>query len=87
MAFWIDPQFWGKGYVTEAASRLISYWFQEMGAIRMWAGAGLWNEASIRVLEKLGMRYVKDNPKGYAVEGKFIPTKEFEITLSMWQGN
>jgi RimJ/RimL family protein N-acetyltransferase len=87
MAFWIDPQFWGQGYVTEAGSRLISYWFQEMGALKIWAAAGLWNTASLRVLDKLGMRYVKDNPKGYEIMQEYIPTQEFEITLSMWQGN
>lgn len=87
LAFWIDPQFWGQGHVTEAASRLISYWFQVMGALKIWAAAGLWNTASLRVLEKLGMRYVKDNPKGYEIEKEYISTQEFEITLSMWQGN
>jgi ribosomal-protein-alanine N-acetyltransferase len=77
-------QFWGQGYATEASSCLIAYWFQQMGAIKIWAGAGLWNESSVRVLEKLGMRFVKENPEGYKIEGEFIPTKEFEITRPMW---
>jgi ribosomal-protein-alanine N-acetyltransferase len=84
LAFWIAPQSWGQGYATEAASRLMAYWFQELGAEKIWAGAGLWNESSVRVLEKLGMRYVKENPEGYQIEGEFIPTKEFEITFPMW---
>lgn len=59
--------------------------FRDLGANRIWAGAATWNKGSLRVLEKLGMVHLSDNPEGYAINDEPIPTQEFEITLSMWQ--
>ena len=45
------------GYGTEAAAALIDYGFQNLSLHRIWAQAAPENEASLRVLEKLGMTY------------------------------
>jgi RimJ/RimL family protein N-acetyltransferase len=85
LAFWTHPECWGQGYATEAASRAIEFAFDELGAIRIGAGAAKWNLGSLRVLEKLGMAYLSDNPEGYTINREPIPTKEYELTFSMWQ--
>jgi ribosomal-protein-alanine N-acetyltransferase len=85
LAFWTHPECWGEGYATEAASRVIDFAFRDLGANRIWTGAATWNKGSLRVLEKLGMVDLSDNPEGYAINGEAIPTQEFEITLSIWQ--
>jgi ribosomal-protein-alanine N-acetyltransferase len=85
LAFWTHPECWGEGYATEAAGRVIEFAFRDLGATRIWAGAAEWNKGSLRVLEKLGMVHLSDNPEGYAINGAPIPTQEFEITLSIWQ--
>ncbi len=64
LAFWVHPEYWGKGYATEAAERIMSFGFEELGAKKIWAAAGKWNQGSNRVLEKLGMNYLGDNPSG-----------------------
>jgi RimJ/RimL family protein N-acetyltransferase len=85
LAFWIHPENWGNGYATEAAGRVIEFAFARLGAISVWAGTGMWNQASASVLNKLGMIHIADNPKGYIINGQPIPTQEYEITLVMWQ--
>jgi RimJ/RimL family protein N-acetyltransferase len=40
LAFWVRPEDWGKGYATEAVERLLAFGFEELGAPRIWAGAG-----------------------------------------------
>lgn len=85
MAFWIHPDDWGKGYATEAAERLLAYGFDELGAEEIRAGAGEWNERSIRVLEKLHMEHTGDDPKGYTSWGLPIATKEYAICRERWQ--
>jgi RimJ/RimL family protein N-acetyltransferase len=85
LAFWTHPECWGQGYATEAASGAIEFAFDELGAIRVEAGAAKWNLGSLRVLEKLGMAYRSDNPEGYTINQEPIPTQEYELTLSMWQ--
>lgn len=84
LAYWTHPERWGEGYATEAAQCVIKFGFERLGAASIWAGAAEWNHASNRVLEKLGMVHMSDNPQGYSIDGKPIPTREYEISREMW---
>ena len=53
----MHPDFQGRGYATEAAEALINKLFSE-GFEEIRAGAFEGNEASFRVMEKLGMRRI-----------------------------
>ena len=85
LAFWTHPEQWGKGYATEGAQRILRFGFEELGAKTIWASAGKWNTGSNRVLEKLGMEYIGDNPQGYYSKGEPIPTYEYEILREIWK--
>jgi RimJ/RimL family protein N-acetyltransferase len=50
---------WGKGLASEAAAATLKYGFEELTLARIVAVAWPHNIASIRVLDKLGMKYVK----------------------------
>jgi RimJ/RimL family protein N-acetyltransferase len=52
----VHPEFWGKGFATEAAKELLALGFEEVGLHRIWASCLPENPASERVLQKLGMR-------------------------------
>ncbi|NIN68021.1 MAG: GNAT family N-acetyltransferase, partial [Anaerolineae bacterium] len=65
LAYWTHPERWGEGYATEGAQCVIKFGFERLGAASIWAGAAEWNHASNRVLEKLGMVHMSDNPQGY----------------------
>jgi RimJ/RimL family protein N-acetyltransferase len=54
LAFRLRRASWGRGYATEAAGAVISYGFEDLGARRIVADVDADNEASSRVLEKLG---------------------------------
>jgi len=49
----LDPEYWGSGYATESARRMIEFGFQDLGLERIGAWCRVDNAASIRVLEKL----------------------------------
>ena len=51
---------WGRGYATEAASAVRDYAFATLGLKRLIAMIDPSNVASIRVAEKIGLRYEKD---------------------------
>jgi len=55
LAFELLPRAHGQGYATEAARALLDAAF-DTGRCRIWATVGSWNNASLRVLEKLGFR-------------------------------
>ena len=54
------PNSWGYGYATEAARAVRDYAFSELNLNRLVALIEPVNQRSIRVAEKLGMRYEKD---------------------------
>lgn len=51
----VHPDDWGKGIATEAAWNLIDWGFRELQIHRIVAFCHVENNASIRVMEKLGM--------------------------------
>jgi [ribosomal protein S5]-alanine N-acetyltransferase len=51
-------KYWGKGYASEAAQRTIAYGFDDMRLNRIVAHARKENTASIRVLEKCGLKII-----------------------------
>jgi [ribosomal protein S5]-alanine N-acetyltransferase len=55
LAYWLAPQFWSKGYATEAAKMLLWLGFTQAGLHRIFAICDVNNTASSRVLEKAGM--------------------------------
>lgn len=46
---------WGKGIVSNAARRLLSWAFGEYNLVKVYAIADIRNKRSVRVMEKLGM--------------------------------
>jgi [ribosomal protein S5]-alanine N-acetyltransferase len=55
LGYWLGADAWGVGYATEAADALIDFGFRELGLERIYAQVLEGNEASCRVLDKLGM--------------------------------
>ena len=49
-------KYWGNGYASEAAKASIDYGFEKLGLERIIAHARKENAASLRVLEKCGMK-------------------------------
>ncbi len=52
------PELWSKGLATEASRACLRHAFAEVGLDRVVAGADAPNVASLRVIEKLGMKAV-----------------------------
>lgn len=50
---------WNKGYATEAAQACIKFGFEKLNMTQIVGRAMLKNEASIKVLQKLGLQYLK----------------------------
>lgn len=54
------PAYWSKGYATEAASHTLDYGFNTLELKAITGRAHIENTASLKVLEKIGMQYIKD---------------------------
>lgn len=53
LIYWLGKSHWNKGYVTEAARRMIRFGFEDLGLERISVGCFARNTASSRVIEKL----------------------------------
>ncbi len=54
------PQWWGKGYATEAAQYSLTYGFDTLHLKQIVGRAHIENIASIKVLEKIGMNFIEE---------------------------
>jgi ribosomal-protein-alanine N-acetyltransferase len=58
LAYYLARPYWGQGLATEAGRAFIEFGFRELGLSRIVAGANVTNEASNRVLRKLGFTWL-----------------------------
>jgi len=56
LGYIFDPAYGGHGYATEAVTAMVAYTFDRLGVRRITAGCFADNLASVRLLEKVGMR-------------------------------
>jgi ribosomal-protein-alanine N-acetyltransferase len=86
LGYWIGRPFWGHGYATEAARLVLRFGFDHLGLEKITALCLERNPASYRVLEKVGMRFVRwqqnTNPKWDLSERDAY----FAITKDEWRG-
>ena len=75
----LAKRFWGMGFATEAASASLKHGFEDLGLDRIVAVVHPENVASQRVVEKIGLRYVKD-ARFYNTDVKY-----YEITADEYQ--
>jgi RimJ/RimL family protein N-acetyltransferase len=56
LGYVFDPAYGGQGYATEAVTAMVAYAFDRLGVRRITAGCYADNLASVRILEKVGIR-------------------------------
>ncbi|MCY7288037.1 MAG: GNAT family N-acetyltransferase [Cryobacterium sp.] len=74
---------WGRGLATAAAKAAISYGFDQLGLRRVWAEAVAANPASVRVLEKVGLRAI-GRGEAETFLGQESHYEQFEILRADW---
>lgn len=55
-----DPKFWGQGFATEAGHTLLKHGFEDAGLNEIVAFAVHDNDASVAVMQRIGMKRVPD---------------------------
>jgi [ribosomal protein S5]-alanine N-acetyltransferase len=66
--YFLNPEFWGKGYATEIARKVVGYGFEELNLPEIYATVDDEHAVSIRVLEKAGMNFLRYE---YDAEGRY----------------
>ena len=76
--------YWGRGYATEVAKKLLAFGFSDLRLHRIWAYCIAENVASERVLEKIGMRYEGCHYETEWMKDRWWDTLQFAILDREW---
>lgn len=79
LIYWIGKQYWGKGYMPEAARELVRFGFEDLNFERIAVGCFTRNTASARVIEKLGFKYEGCARHEFLKEGEFLDAYHYAI--------
>ena len=81
--FWLDPDWQGKGLMTEASAAVTGFWFNVLNKPVLRAPKAVTNLPSRRISERAGMRVIRTEERDY-VSGRF-PGEVWEITVEEWR--
>jgi len=79
IGYCFDPAYWGKGFATEAADRLLEFGFRELGLHRIFATCRPGNLGSAKVMQKLGMKYEGHIREHMWHKGKWNDSYQYSI--------
>ncbi len=85
IGFELAPNFWGRGYATEAAREMLRFGFADLRLERIWARCIAENEASARVLERIGMRLAEREPAAEHFQGRDWDALIYSLEWRSWQ--
>lgn len=84
IGYWIGANWLGRGYATEATAAMLAYAFEQLRLHRISIWISTENAASLRVVEKLKLRYEGTALRALYQGGKWADTRIFAITSEEW---
>jgi [ribosomal protein S5]-alanine N-acetyltransferase len=87
LGYWLGEPYWGKGYTSEAAERMVRFAFTDLETERLIAGHFFDNPASGRVLSKVGFRYTHDDFRDCLARGSKVLCHEMDLTREAWRAS
>ncbi|WP_454278074.1 GNAT family N-acetyltransferase [Sphingomonas sp. Marseille-Q8236] len=78
LGYWLDPDHWGKGIMSEAGRAVLSYGFDMLNLPLITSGYFQDNPASGRVLAKLGFVETAHAMRACLAMGRDVPSVEVE---------
>jgi RimJ/RimL family protein N-acetyltransferase len=82
----VNPACQGQGLATAAVAELIELGFKELHLHRIWASCLPGNPASVRVLEKLGLRREGLRIRNLKIHGEWRDSYLYAILAEEWPG-
>ncbi|WP_275415521.1 GNAT family N-acetyltransferase [Micromonospora sediminimaris] len=79
-----NPEFSGQGLATEAVGALLGWGFEEFGLHRVYGRCHAGNEASARLMTRLGMRCEARHVESYLFRGEWADRFVFAMLAREW---
>jgi RimJ/RimL family protein N-acetyltransferase len=84
LGYFFHPDHWGNGYATEAARRMVEYGFGERRLDKVWARVLAFNDASARVLERVGFEHEGTLREQVFARGRRVDVERYGLLESEW---
>ncbi|MEV6488163.1 GNAT family N-acetyltransferase [Actinoplanes sp. NPDC051633] len=85
LGYVFHPGHGGRGLATEAATALLDWGFDELGLHRVYARCHGRNEASARMMTRLGMRQEARHVESYLFRGEWADQLVFAVLAHEWR--
>ena len=85
VGYWIGRPHWGQGIATEAVRAAIDHAFETTAINAVTGSCRVINDASRRVLEKSGLRYVGSGLAPAPARGGALPVDRFRLSRRDWE--
>ena len=83
----LAPEYWGRGYATEAALAIINFGFRELKLHRISSWCIADNAASVRVLERVGLRVEGRLRENEYFKGRWWDTLLYGLLEGEWSSS
>ena len=84
LGYWLAPEHWGKGFMTEAAIAVVRFGFDTIGLHKVTTRCFAENHGSRRVIEKVGFRFVGRAEDDVWRDGRWHAHLVYETTSPEW---
>lgn len=85
LGYFISPEYWGQGYMIEAAAVVVENMFKEQNVLKIEAGCLGDNTASISIMNKLGMTQESYMIKHMYHNGKLHDRIDYRLLKTEWE--
>ncbi|MFB9237211.1 GNAT family N-acetyltransferase [Plantactinospora siamensis] len=85
IGFVFNPEFAGRGLATEAVTALLRWGFEEFGLHRVHGRCHAGNEASARLMARVGMRCEARHVESYLFRGQWADRLVFALLNREWR--
>ena len=86
IGYFFAPEAWGNGYATDATRAVVDHAFAERRLHKVYARAFAFNDASQRVLEKIGFEEEGVHRNQVFVDGKYVDVHRYGLLADEWDG-
>lgn len=84
LGYWLARPLWGRGLMAEAARAVVQFGFDRVGLHKVTVNCLAVNDASRRVIENVGFRYVGRREEDVWRDDQWHGRLFYELTVSEW---
>jgi RimJ/RimL family protein N-acetyltransferase len=84
MGYWLGEPYWNRGFMTEAATRVVDWYFDVAAADDLGCGAFAFNKASLAVQKKLGFTEIGTSRRHCLARHEDLRHIDTRLTRDRW---